>query len=103
MPAKKAHLIASLILGLIAGLMLYSSIVYSFIFMLLSGVTAGLPDRIEKPTSSMHRGFFHSITFFVILIIALSFIIWNPLSGLVFGYITHLLLDYSRTTHKPLM
>jgi len=103
MPNKKTHLIASLTLGLIAGLLLYDTIIYSLIFMLLSGVTAGLPDLIEKPTSSLHRGFFHSITFFVIIVVALAFIIWSPLSGLIFGYITHLLLDYSRTTHMPIV
>ncbi len=103
MPNHKAHLITSLALGFIAGLLLYNELTYSVIFGLLSGVTASTPDRIEKPTSSLHRGFFHSITLFVFLIILMFFIVQNPLSGLVFGYITHLLLDYARTSHKPII
>jgi len=103
MPNKKTHLIVTLMLGFITGLLVYNNLFYALIFTFFSGVTAVLPDQIEKPTHSLHRGFFHSIVFFVILVICLSFIIWTPISGLVFGYITHLLLDYAKGRHKPLI
>jgi len=103
MPARKAHLSFAIILGFITGLLLYDELTYALVFCLLSGFTAGLPDQIEKPTHSMHRGFFHSIVLFIILLVLITFIISNPLSGLVFGYITHLILDYARGTHKPII
>ncbi|MFA5406466.1 MAG: metal-dependent hydrolase [Candidatus Nanoarchaeia archaeon] len=103
MPARKTHLIGALVIGLITGLLLYKEITYALIFTLLSGVTANLPDQIEKPTNSMHRSFFHSIIFFITLVIIMTLIVFNPLSGLVYGYITHLLLDYALGTHKPII
>ena len=103
MPAKKAHIITGLVLGFITGFIIYDNIFYVLIFTLLSGATADLPDLIERPTNSLHRKFFHSITLFTILIIMLLSIISNPVSGLIFGYLTHLLLDFARTKHKPLI
>ncbi len=103
MPARRTHLIGSIIIGLITGLLIYKSIIYSLIFSLLCGVSSDLPDRIERPTNKFHRGFFHSITFFLFLLIILYYSIQNPVSGLIFGYITHLILDYSLTTHIPII
>jgi len=103
MPNKKTHLLVSLLLGLIAGFLLYNDLIYALIFTLLSGLTATLPDQLEKPTHSLHRGFFHSIVFLIVLVIVLSLLVWTPLSGLVFGYITHLLLDFARGKHKPII
>lgn len=103
MPGKKAHFITTLIISPLTGLVIYNNIFYIIIFSLLALITTGLPDRIERPTNSLHRKFFHSITFFTILTISLTLAINNPLSGLIFGYLSHLLLDYARTTHKPLV
>jgi hypothetical protein len=103
MPKKIEHLVTSLILGLVAGLLIYDEFIYSLIFTLFSGVTAVVPDVIEKKSKEKYKGFFHSKFFFIILLVLLFFIIQNPVSGLVFGYLTHLLLEYARPPNKPLV
>lgn len=87
---------AAVIMGLIAGLLLYDSLIYVLIFALLSGVTSTLSGLLKNR-------FFRSKAFFLVLIILLVFIISNPLSGLVFGYVTYLLMDYARPAPKPVV
>ena len=45
MPNRKAHLATAIIVGLIAGLLLYGDLSTALMFMCLSGVTASLPDN----------------------------------------------------------
>ncbi|MBD3312655.1 hypothetical protein GF352_04355 [archaeon] len=95
MTNKGFHVAVVIIMGLIAGLLLYNNLIYVLIFALLSGVTSTFSGFVKKR-------FFRSKAFFLMLIIILVFIISNPLSGLVFGYVTYLLLDYARPATKTL-
>jgi len=103
MPAKKAHVVLTAAISLVTAFFLYNNAFSVIIFTALAVSTATLPDRIERPTSRYHRGFFHSLFLLGILIILMTYTVSSPLSGLIFGYITHLVVDYSRTTYIPLI
>ncbi len=102
MPKKYEHLIFTFILSAFVGLIFYN-LIGAVIFLLCSLITYDLPDKIERPTSKFHRKFYHSITFFVILFLLFGLSFNSPFSGVLFGYLTHLILDYSRGRHKPLI
>jgi len=70
------------------------------IFIGLAVVGSRLPDLVEPPVSSKHRGVFHSLPLFLIL--TLLFLYWvgsdvhllpKLTLSLIFGYDGHLILD----------
>lgn len=69
----------------------------------LSMVGALLPDKIEKPKTFRHRGFFHSVLFLacvVFLIYAFKDSVYFAAFGC--GYVSHLLTDYGTKRRLPL-
>lgn len=118
MPSRHAHDIVGIAAGLIAWLVVYqirggfgreietfwvisfSDVLRIIVSIGLAVMGSRLPDHIEPPISSKHRGVFHNLLFFVLLAILLLY--WvkrytSPLSDLalafVFGYDSHLALD----------
>jgi len=100
MPSKHYHQAFGLTLGLITGLCIYKVFSEVMLFTVCALMSSRFPDYLEKPVNKYHRGFFHSKTFLLILIIALIYLSVNPLSGLILGYLSHLLLDYSFRVNK---
>ncbi|MHA2428605.1 MAG: metal-dependent hydrolase [Candidatus Hermodarchaeia archaeon] len=69
----------------------------------LSMAGASLPDKIEKPKTYRHRGFFHSILFLACVV----FLIYAFRESIYFaafacGYASHLVTDYGTRLSIPL-
>ncbi len=97
MPNKFRHTLFNSIIGILSGLVLYDELINFLIFTVLCIATAMLPDIIEKPVNKYHRKFFHSYMAFFGALIIFAAISFNPLSGLLYGYSCHILLDKART------
>jgi len=121
MPSRPAHDIVGVAAGFVAWLVViyfrggfsreieafraidisfFPDVLQIIVFIGLAVMGSRLPDYVEPPVSSKHRGAFHNLLFFVLLTIL--FIYWverytSPLFDLalafVFGYDSHLALD----------
>jgi len=120
MPSRPAHDIVGIAAGLIAWLVIlyfrggigrvieafraidivFPDILQIIVFIGLSVMGSRLPDHIEPPVSSKHRGPFHNLLFFAIITILLLYWVEGHTSQLydlalafAFGYDSHLALD----------
>lgn len=97
MPRGYFHKLFNATLGLVAGLIIYHDWFDMALFTFFCIATASLPDRIEKPYNKYHRGAFHSWIACISSLALFFYFITNPLSGLLYGYSCHILLDKSRS------
>ena len=107
---KRTHLVFALLLFMILVFNLNLSPINKLMFLVIFILAAIIPDidttessvgRKTKPASNLinvlfgHRGFFHSLTFIIILAILL-FILKTPnliAIAILTGYVSHLILD----------
>jgi membrane-bound metal-dependent hydrolase YbcI (DUF457 family) len=89
------------------------SVVEIFLHTFGSCLGAIIPDILEPANNPQHRSFFHSTVFLGFMVYCYQQINVHPtlqeqpglkkiLSGIVFGYITHLLLDSKTPASLPL-
>ena len=100
MPRSLAHKSFNLLMSSLTSLMLYPDLLSVTAFTLTSLLSAKLPDVIEPPINKYHRGIFHSWTALITAFTGFAFLINNPLSGFLYGYSLHVLLDKSLTRFK---
>lgn len=85
MPNSKIHMLSGTILG---GLVMIGTDLRKktfnpikiFVGMGISALASRLPDILEPATSPNHRGFFHSVVFFVLLALLCAWI-WKKLKS----------------------
>ncbi|MCQ1536131.1 hypothetical protein FTO70_10655 [Methanosarcina sp. KYL-1] len=117
---RKTHLTFGVLISLIIlSYLISKGLVSSFwvltIALASSAVGAVLPDVVERPKSSRHRKFFHSVLFLALVLLFLAYTYTRILTaglgdevtfGLFFagvGYVTHLLLDALTPARLPVV